>query len=270
MVRALSFLLESKIFISICAVSCIISTCLILGINHYSLPLLCFLFFSTLLIYNIPYYYHVVKSTGTNTFVLKSLVILNLLFCFYSSLHLLPGSIFFTFHLGVISFLYYLPFSSMEKHSARKVKFLKIFLISYVWACCTVILPVLQADQKITSEVILLFVDRFIFIFAITLPFDIRDLKKDQLCNIVTIPVALGISNSKMISYVLLLVFCLNSLFYAHPITVFISRIISTIILYLLIFNITDSKSQYWFTGFIDGSMILQMAGLLFLELLYV
>ena len=50
-----------------------------------------------------------------------------------------------------------------------------------------------------------MFFERFLFIMAITIPFDIRDLKIDNQVGLKTIPSILGIKKSKMIAYFLLI-----------------------------------------------------------------
>ena len=95
---------------------------------------------------------------------------------------------------GIMSLLYVLPILTKGRR-LRDLNYLKIFVISIVWAMLTVALP--SAKQLIglsSSTQSILFLERFLFIFAITLPFDIRDLSVDKLMEVKTIPAALGIN----------------------------------------------------------------------------
>jgi 4-hydroxybenzoate polyprenyltransferase len=58
-------------------------------------------------------------------------------------------------------------------------------------------------DQVALQEISFTFFQRFFFVIAITLPFEIRDLKFDS-GNLNTIPQQIGIANTKKIGYILL------------------------------------------------------------------
>ena len=78
-------------------------------------------------------------------------------------------------------------------------------------------LLVIENNLEITSDVIYLFMGRLFFILAITIPFDIRDLKYDE-ANLRTIPIIFGASKARLIGLLFLLVFEMISIiqFYFH------------------------------------------------------
>jgi hypothetical protein len=102
--------------------------------------------------------------------------------------------------LGVFTLLYAIP-PGKNKQNLRNRGGVKIFIIAMVWAGVTVILPVI--DQAGFYKVIITFFQRFFFVIAITLPFEIRDLKFDS-GDLNTIPQQTGIANTKRIGYILL------------------------------------------------------------------
>src|ERR1039458_7842133 len=108
-------------------------------------------------------------------------------------------SILFLAHLGIISMGYSVPAFFMGSKGFRNIKLLKIFLIMYVWAATTVLWPALSAGISLFQhDVIMLFIERALFIFAITLPFDIRDYLTDKQNHVLTIPGAIGIAQTRL------------------------------------------------------------------------
>jgi len=106
---------------------------------------------------------------------------------------------------GIISVIYGLPLG--KKFRLRDVGVIKIFLISFVWAFISAVLPAINSDDKFfDTRVLLLFAANYLFIFAITLPFDIKDMKVDALHHVKTIPVYIGEENTYSLSMMLLFI----------------------------------------------------------------
>jgi len=80
----------------------------------------------------------------------------------------------------------------------REIPYLKLPLISLVWAIATVILPVCLTGLEGDIEVCTVFVivlSRGLYIAGLTIPFDVRDLHIDRL-DMKTVPQTIGISSS--------------------------------------------------------------------------
>ena len=90
-----------------------------------------------------------------------------------------------------------------QKVSLRELPRAKIFLIALVWSIVSVALITLENESFYSLDTLLLFISRFSFVLAITIPFDIRDLKYDDL-SLKTIPQIYGEKKAKMIA-----VYCL-------------------------------------------------------------
>ncbi|MFT5337358.1 MAG: hypothetical protein ACI9YL_001360 [Luteibaculaceae bacterium] len=73
-----------------------------------------------------------------------------------------------------------------KKVVLRNYPLVKIFLIAFSWAIFT---GVLAQDEVYTTASLLVFVDRFLWVFAFTLPFDLRDVEQPMP---ITIPQVLG------------------------------------------------------------------------------
>ncbi|MCB0430034.1 MAG: hypothetical protein H6585_12440 [Flavobacteriales bacterium] len=84
--------------------------------------------------------------------------------------------------------------------------FLKLPLIATVWVMVTVLLPYEAFSTNMTcTDVWYVFVERWLFVAAITLPFDMRDAGEDARQGLVTWAIRLGHKRSLMVSFALLL-----------------------------------------------------------------
>jgi hypothetical protein len=144
------------------------------------------------------------------------------------------------------------------RFTIRDIPFLKIFIISFSWTYLTILIPAIINDIPFDYYLISNIFIRFLFVLAITIPFDIRDLNFDK---VITLPSSLGIENSKMISYISLL-FCefiililwlYNYLF----ISFFISLLITFEITALFIFFTKKDNKELFFGFYIEGLSIL-------------
>lgn len=139
---------------------------------------------------------------------------------------------------------------------------MKIFLITSIWSVSTIILPVIQAGNEIlTSRVILLFAERFLFIFAIAIQFDIRDMQADRRAGLKTIPLLIGQDKAIFLSFLTLAAILFFSvLHYPNQNDWFIlwALCISTAITYLfLTLHFFRNRTRYYYQVF-DGAVLLQ------------
>ena len=111
--------------------------------------------------------------------------------------------------LGLLTALYAVPVSGKN---LRNLSGMKIFIIAIVWAGSTVILPLIEADKLLDMEILVDFVQRFMLVLALTLPFEIRDLKFDDE-ELGTIPQQLGLWETKIFGTILFLLIFLIELF---------------------------------------------------------
>ena len=204
--QVLDFVLFTNIFIAICASAQGYVTYLLLSANPDKY-ILAILFCSTLTMYNIsillskpvnpdksPYrrvrwIFSYTKWIMGLTLIAGFSMIPLFLFLSHSSQLLLVL-------LALLSIAYNLPVLTFANKlfNLRNVPGLKLFLIATVWSLSCVLLPIIELNnhQSISisaSQAVLLTANRFLFIAAITIPFDIRDLFQDQKYNLKTIPV---------------------------------------------------------------------------------
>ncbi|TDI71383.1 MAG: hypothetical protein E2O86_01945 [Bacteroidetes bacterium] len=97
---------------------------------------------------------------------------------------------------GVFTFLYSAPF--FRHKNLRSLSGFKIFVVALVWAGVTVLVPLAMTELTLTLDIALTFLQRFLFVIVLTLPFEIRDLQYD-LANLQTLPQRLGVQKTKFL-----------------------------------------------------------------------
>ena len=192
----------------------------------------------------------------------------SLIFLVAAMFYLSANSLIFLAHLGVISIGYSVPAIINGAKSLRNIKLLKIFLIMYVWAATTVLFPVIGAGQSIFQRgIILLFIERAVFIFAITLPFDIRDYASDKANHVITIPGLIGIQQTRLLAFICILVFfMINAFHYPAYNCILWAKLLSGLNALIVIYFARDNKHEYYFTGLLDSTMIIQFLLVLLLK----
>ena len=106
----------------------------------------------------------------------------------------------------VFTILYTLPFFPNTKN-ARNWAGLKIYIVAICWVGVTVILPILNSEIDFQQSFYIIALQRFLIIFALILIFEIIDLKTDD-PHLKTVPQQIGLKKTKILGFVLLIVFC--------------------------------------------------------------
>ncbi|MHB1176727.1 MAG: UbiA prenyltransferase family protein [Daejeonella sp.] len=284
--QALDCLLFSNIFIALCAVAQGLVTYQLLGTEPEA-HVLGLLFCSTLALYNFSillvkpgkperspfrrirwiFSHYRLMITAT---IIAILSILPLLFFLNTASRILLVS------LALISVAYSLPiFSIHDKHfGLRNIPGVKLFLIAMVWSLSCVLLPILELESNIEASVsvndaILLISKRFLFIAAITVPFDIRDLFLDKRNELKTIPVILGEQKALMVCQGLLVGYLVLLLIFIKRIdSNFLGLTLTIVLTGWLIFKSKWKKNEYYYFLYLDGTMIVQFLILLICSLI--
>ena len=118
----------------------------------------------------------------------------------------------------------------------RKIPLLKIFYVGLTWALINSWLILPEFNWPI-------FLISWLFISALVLPFDIRDMKSD---DVVTFPILIGIQKTKFLAYALVFISGLLSISYLDLIFS-LCFFLTTIITFLLIyFSENDNREAYF------------------------
>ncbi len=249
--RFFNFYVNSSIHVSFSVVALALVTYIDLDITSDGILLL-FLFFGSVSGYNFVKYAEVAGLHHRSlTKSLREIQIFSfacgvgfLLSLFWLTREALLGM----FFLGVLTLFYAVPFFS-RKRSLRSITGLKVYIIAFVWAGATVLIPVVQSSCKITTDVWIVFLQRVIFIIILMIPFEIRDLQYDDK-SLKTLPQLLGIDRVKKLGYFLL--FLYSSMFFLREETsviIFLMHVFVSFLLGICIYKSNMMRKRY-FTSF--------------------
>src|SRR6056297_2095659 len=269
-----SVLLHTHLFIAICAVALTWGSQMVLGIPPLPGAYYGIVGLGTLCVYNLHRAYGLKKldvedwSSRFKSFY--QLRFINLAMSFFATA--IIGWLLFThpefwswvfFPPVALVILYILPLQNGL--SLRQIPFLKIFIIAITWVWVTGYLPIWISSQIMGPREWLFLTHRFLFIFAITIPFDIRDVYTDEVSHLQTLPSYYGIKRSKNWATGLLVLsfMILTPLVYEQYFSVqlFLGYILVLALGAILIRRSSPSRSEYYFGYILDG-LILVLGGL--------
>jgi 4-hydroxybenzoate polyprenyltransferase len=270
--KTIDLFLYSNFFIALCAAFLTYQTFAIFGLSRWNEPLAIFTFCATLFIYSL---HRIIGFTKLDRTIetRRISVILNfqthiLIYAFLalvgmiSTIFFLPLRTLLLLALpGVLSALYIMPIFN-HRRRFRDLPYLKVFTVGIVWTWVCVLVPMLQMHISVGLSSILLVTEKLLFLTAITIPFDIRDMEVDALHKIKTLPAAWGISKIKIICEIMIfgntvLVLSLYCLGIYSP-SICLALVSSYLISAVIIANLSQFSHDYWYSGILDGTILLQ------------
>jgi hypothetical protein len=252
--RIFDFYINSSIHVSI-------AVCVLFGITlmefhiTLSLMLMFLIFFGSITGYNFVKYFTVAKLHHRSLSPFLKQIQLFSLLCFAVAIVLL---LYQTVHvlyllglLSLITFLYTVPL--LKKKNLRALQSVKIFIVALVWAGVTVLTPIIDFYPAIEFDHWISFVQRFLLVLVLTIPFEIRDLSYDSK-KLRTFPQILGIKRSKIIGIFFLLIILIIEFFKN---TISISYISSLIIIMIVtgifLLMTKEGRSRYYTTFWVES-----------------
>lgn len=270
-------------FIALCATGMVFTTFLMTGIPIHLTPFTVLITLGTFLLYNFHKLSFNLDYSGSKSLVtsvrqlkFKSsekiafliAVILLLISLPFQKAHVLP----YLIPLAILAFLYSVPIIKWRKRKIRllEVFLIKTFVLAFVWALATTILPLLEQNIEITSSFIIQqVISRMLFIFALCIPFEMRDLIKDKKNNVKTFPVIFGITKTKITG---LLVVATELIFHHLMKEISMPSVIALDITSLIalfwILKQEKNNNPYYYKLFVDGTMLLRF-GFMFASIYY-
>lgn len=221
-----------------------------------------FIFFGAITAYNFVKY---AKIAGLHhrqlTNSLKTIQVFSAL-CFflllYSVFYLPWNVLLITAAFGLPTFFYAVPL--VRHKSLRNFTGIKIFVVAFVWAGITVIIPVVTAVDDISGDVLLTFCQRILIVVALMLPFEIRDVPYDSL-NLKTLPQQIGVWGTKMVGEGILLLCLVFELFkQSTDIPYLVSLLLFLVILGAMLIISKPYQSRYFASFWVEGMPILWWA----------
>jgi 4-hydroxybenzoate polyprenyltransferase len=227
-----------------------------------NIEVLLLVFFSTFSIYNlqrvIKHFFQKKNHSSRHLWIFKN----NFILSFFVGVSSIVAIIIFFKIFSLKHFVYLLPFSLVsvfyaiavfsKNRALRDLPFVKVFLIAVTWAVSSVTLPSIELNLIYQSKTIFLFFFNFIFILALTIPFDIRDINLDHE-KTKTIPQVFGIQGAiKIISFLLFLCLIISVIFLKEYLF-FVPLVVS----YILIKKTKKEMPELFYSGILDGIILL-------------
>lgn len=227
----------------------------------YSLDaeLMGFVFLGTVVGYNFVKYagvanlHHLERTPYLNT--IRIFTAISMLGLTYLAFELPLSVVLASAAFGLLTILYAFPI--FKGKNLRSLKGLKIYVIAIVWAGSTVVAPLIAKIEITTFHVFIEFFARFLFVIALTLPFEIRDLKYDP-NELGTLPRLIGVSKTRWLGVGLLVIMFLTNL--AEP-EISINEVkvgaMVSLVTILFLWNAKTEQGPYYASFWVESIPIL-------------
>lgn len=161
---------------------------------------------------------------------------------------------------AVLAALLYV-FPVMRGIRLREIGIWKIFLIATVWVVVTVGLPITQLEIRPQwMEIIWLLAERWLFIFAITVPFDVRDLSTDASKGVRTVPSVLGWQRALLVSMMAMGMYTLLA-WQRMGFEAFIGLLPAVLSAFVLIAFTRPARKEMYYSFWLEGTMLMLAVG---------
>jgi hypothetical protein len=235
---------------------------------EYDENILYFNFYATITGYNFVKYFGLAKFHHRRLASWLKVIQIFSFICFlalgYYALNLETKTLIWIGGFGVITFLYAIPFLPKhlfldEQQNLRSISGLKVYIIALVWSGVTVLLPLLNNNYNLNYDVVITFIQRFLFVFVLMLPFEIRDMKYDSL-KLSTIPQQIGIKQTKLIGVLLLMLFFFLEYFKNEILANYLIVLLGITFVTLMFLLISrKSRGKYYSAFWVEGIPVFWM-----------
>jgi 4-hydroxybenzoate polyprenyltransferase len=296
--KSIVFLVYTNLFIASCAVALGYETFVLLQFPVAAYWYLLLLALSTLFIYNLHYYVKSKKKqpdprlvwskenkqlqlsliVGSSLLIaIVSIIFRQEIFTIDGKLNFVNIILFITVPLVALGYSH--PLIPQSKKALRQNGWLKLVLLSFVWAFTTTTLPTLMISTAVTATSTLtlftLFFQRFFFVASLCVLFNVNDYEEDKADGIKTIAVAHGAKKTIFYAkwgFLLLNIFWgLLLLYYfdlSHP-AQYISVLIPAGMVWWLYQHFSTTTDEALFVLRYDGMMIVKALLLIFAVLTF-
>lgn len=270
--KLIDFILYSNIFIGLCAVALALTNQLTVEGNMRWDNTCWFVFFATVFTYcYLKFGEPQSANSGTghrawaanNSQLSKNIMLSSLLATGGFFLTLSWDNKFTVLVLAAFTALYGfvdVPFLK-HKRKLRDFGLLKTLFVAIVWSVTTVIVP-LDGSFVEPSMMAFLLLRRFLFVMALTMVFEIKDMKGDEAHGIKTIPLLIGVSNTKLAAQLMLLLLIginlVQYFFFDISAVNMMAVNLSLLVSIFCIQPLHEETSEEWYYFVLDGMMILQ------------
>lgn len=219
----------------------------------------CLVFFGTVFSYNFIKYAQVIYKKKTFTLFLKSIIVVSIisfLIAIINFFFLNLKAQLLTVFFGLLCVLYVIPLAK-SKTNLRNYAGIKIYIVSLCWAGVTTLLPIVNAEQNIESDIVFKFLQRFILTLILILVFEINDLKYDDI-RLKTVPQTIGVLKTKYLIGLLLIPFYflefLKVNYYGNQ---WIINLILVAVIALFTYYANPNRSKYYTLFWVESIPVL-------------
>jgi len=224
--------------------------------------LIYFIFFASVTGYNFVKYFGLAKFHHRSLANWLKLIQIFSFFCFilmcYYVFKIEAKTLFYIAGMGLVTFLYAIPFLPKrflfdEKQNLRNVGGVKIYVIAFVWAGVTVLLPLVNNMIAFSEDVVVAYAQRFAFVLVLMFPFEIRDLQYDSL-KLSTIPQKIGEKQTKVIGvFLLILFFLLEFLKENYSLRGLLILLLVSLVTLAFLLYARENQSKYYSGFWVEG-----------------
>ena len=219
-----------------------------------------FIFYATITGYNFIKYAGVAKfyhrSLTKSMRLIQIFSFLSFCLLVYYGSNLSTTVLIYFIPFAVLTLVYVVPFLGGFQKNLRRVSYLKIFLVAFVWSGVTTVIPLIVGEYQYEVSIILLFVQRMLFILVLILPFEIRDMKLD-FKNLKTLPQKIGIEKTKKVGFVLLLFSLTIEFLITTSFAYRNSYLVICFILLIFLMRSTQNQSKFYSSLWVESIPIL-------------
>jgi 4-hydroxybenzoate polyprenyltransferase len=268
-----------NVFIALCAMGMVFTTFLMNGLPIQITADTVFITTATYLLYNFHSYSFRLNFYGLKEFKFSAdkllirpmekllhvtATILLIISFFFLSSHTYAV----LFPLVILAISYSVPIIRWKNKKIRltQIPMLKTPAIALVWGVITTIIPLVEQNITIFSAfVILQAISRSLFVFALCIPFEIRDVESDAKKNVNTLPVVFGVNNTKMAGSIIVIVeIIMHHLMKELTSNAIVALDLSSLIALLWIIQEGKKTGVYYYKFVVDGTMLVRFIFLFF------
>lgn len=215
----------------------------LISVNALTIPkqenLLLTIFFGTIFGYNALKYFDFFSSDLSRLIKHRDISMVSFIAFF--------GAFFFFLALSITTQLSLLAigFVVLAYPFLRKFGLIKMFLVSFCISTITVYIPTVNA-QEFTADFFFTFLQRFLIVISLLIPFEISDSKTDH-PSLQTLPQQFGIGPTKIFGMLLVIPFVILEFFKTNPCySVLIISVITVLFIHFSSVNNSKYYTSFW------------------------
>lgn len=272
-IKILNSFVIDNFFIAICSIGMVFSTFLLNNIPLTLSPFIVFLALSTYLLYNfhrISFYLDFSRWRKFFDSMMKvNLGIAEKLFFIIS----ISGILICIFQIHPRIYPYLLPLAFLaisysvplfgkggSKRKLREFYLIKTPVLAAVWGFTTTIIPLVEYNISLESSFVgLQIISRTLFVFALCIPFEMRDMEIDKKNNIRTLAVICGLKNTRLIGLgiVALEIITHHLMVPLSSASIYALDLSSLVAMFLILIQ-NEKRSPFFYKLYVDGNMLIR------------